>query len=305
MSTNLRENGAAAVIAAAPEPHSTVASPVIQQLTGGYEEEVLGFLSERPLHTVSMMEMILENGLVSPLNRGDFYAARDDAGRINGVAIIGHATLIEARTDKALKAFAHLAQQNTRTHLIRIEKEKTERFLNYFKTAEPAPRHVCREILFVQREFINESEPVSELRPATLDDLDLVLEVNAQMIEGECGVNPLQTDPAGFRKRTARRVEHGRIWVWIKDGRLIFKTDIISATPQAAYLEGVYVNSQERGKGYGLRCFTQLSNHLLKSTKSLCLLVNENNQAAINFYHKAGYTPEGCYDTVYLHGKNS
>ncbi|PYS80708.1 MAG: DUF4081 domain-containing protein, partial [Acidobacteria bacterium] len=44
----------------------------------------------------------------------------------------------------------------------------------------------------------------------------------------ETGVNPLETDPAGFRERCARRITQGRVWVCVKDGRLLFKADVIS-----------------------------------------------------------------------------
>ena len=299
MSTNLAESGATQV-ATASQLHSMIATLTTEQLTGESEAEVLSFLAERPIHTVCMVGMILENGLVSALNRGAFYACRDAAGQLEGVALIGHATFIEARSETVLAAFAHLAQNNTRAHLIRGEQEMIERFLNYFKPVGFTPRLVRRELLFEQRQSVMVNEPVNNLRPATLDDLDLVLEVNAAMIYEECGVNPLRTDHIGFRQRTARRIQQGRIWVWVENGRLIFKTDVISATPEVQYLEGVHVNSEERGKGYGLRCFTQLCTHLLQHTKSICLLVNEQNRMAINFYYKAGYKLQGCYDTIYL-----
>lgn len=299
MSINPAETGAAP-IATDSQLHSMIATITTEHLTSESEAEVLTFLAERPIHTVCMAGMILENGLVSPLNRGDFYACRDEAGQMEGVAFIGHATFIEARSEATLEAFANLAQHNTRAHLIRGEQEMIERFLSYFMPIGFKPKLICRELLYVQRESVPAREPVNNLRPATLDDLELVLEVNAAMIYEECGVNPLQSDQAGFRQRTARRIQQGRIWVWVEDGRLIFKTDVISATPEVMYLEGVHINSQERGKGYGLRCFTQLCNHLLQHTKSLCLLVNERNQTAISFYGKAGYEQQGCYDTIYL-----
>jgi predicted GNAT family acetyltransferase len=272
----------------------------VQLTTNEDKAEALGFLARRPLHTVSMTALILENGLVSPMNRGAFYACRNEAGQLEGVALIGHATLIEAHSDNALKAFAHLAQDNPRAHLIRGEQEMIERFWTHYTPVGCVPRLVCRELLLELRQPVPVREPVRNLRPATLDDLETVLAVNAEMIYEECGVNPLKTDLTGFRLRTARRIELGRIWVWIQNGRLIFKTDVMSSTPEVIYLEGVHVNPEERGKGYGFRCFSQLCQQLLLRTRSICLLVNEHNQAAINFYNKAGYTRQGCYDTVYL-----
>src|SRR5688500_475042 len=77
----------------------------VHPLTDEHKAEVLDFLSARPLHTVFLAGFIRDNGLVSLLNRGTFYAARGREGRLEGVALIGHATLIEARTDAALEAF--------------------------------------------------------------------------------------------------------------------------------------------------------------------------------------------------------
>src|ERR1044072_1572602 len=72
--------------------------------------EVLAFLSERPAHTFGMMGLIRDNGLVSPKNRGSFYACRDLRGNIDGVALIGYNTLLETRSDDSIRAFAHLAR---------------------------------------------------------------------------------------------------------------------------------------------------------------------------------------------------
>ena len=89
----------------------------VRALCQGEETEVLDFLSARPLHTVYMAGFILDNGLVSPLNRGTFYGYRDHTGRLRGVALIGHATLIEARIDAALAAFARAADQTVEIEL--------------------------------------------------------------------------------------------------------------------------------------------------------------------------------------------
>src|SRR5437667_3414733 len=67
----------------------------ISELFEGQETEVLDFLAARPLHSVFMASQIRDNGLVSPHNRGSFYACRDRQGQLEGIALLGHATLIE------------------------------------------------------------------------------------------------------------------------------------------------------------------------------------------------------------------
>ncbi|HEX8096822.1 MAG TPA: hypothetical protein VF507_02245, partial [Pyrinomonadaceae bacterium] len=89
---------------------TAVPAVTVGPLTNEHKAEVLDFLAARPLHTVIMTGHIQDNGLESPNNRGTFYGCRNSAGRLEGVALIGHATLIEARTDEALRAFAKVAQ---------------------------------------------------------------------------------------------------------------------------------------------------------------------------------------------------
>lgn len=273
------------------------ASPIVT-LAEEHKAEVLAFLSERPLHTVYLAGYILDNGIVSPLNRGSFYGYRNAAGKLEGVALIGHATLFEIRSDEALAAFASLAQSSPRTHMLMGEMEKVEHFWNLYVEGGQAPRLICRELLFEQRFPVEVKKPVFGLRRATLRDLEMLLPIHARMAFEESGVNPLEKDSNGFRLRCARRIEQGRVWVLIENGRLIFKADIISDTPDVVYLEGIYVDPEERGNGIGRRCLSQLTRNLLARTKTVSLLVNEMNQAASTFYAKAGFRLRAQYDTI-------
>jgi predicted GNAT family acetyltransferase len=263
------------------------------------EREVLSFLAVRPIHTVIMAGLIRDNGLVSPLNRGTFYSCRDAAGRLEGVALIGHLTMVETKSEEVIELFAELAQQHHATHVILGEQETVEQFLRFYAPTHGQMRLAARELLLEQSWPIEVLEAVN-LRLATLEDAEEVVRVHAQLAFQENGVNPMTKDPIGFRQRTERRIKQGRVWVWMEEGLLIFKADISNDTPEAVYLEGIYVNPEQRGKGYGTRCISQLSRNLLSSTGVVCLLVNEDNKEAIECYRKAGFRLHGRYDTVYL-----
>lgn len=264
------------------------------------ENEVLKFLAQRPVHTVGMVGFIQDNGLVSALNRGTFYGCRNREGQLEGVALIGHATLIETTTDRALEALAGIAQTCTTAHMILGEKERIADFWNCYAGAGQEMRRACRELLFELQWPVEAHERIQDLRLATAADLDLVMPIQARMAFDESGVNPLVRDPEGFRQRCARRIEQGRTWVWIENGELIFKADILSDTSSVIYLEGVWINSERRSQGYGLRCMSQLARTLLSRTRSLCVLVNENNKEAHTFYQRAGYKFRSVYDTIFL-----
>ncbi|HEX8558654.1 MAG TPA: GNAT family N-acetyltransferase [Pyrinomonadaceae bacterium] len=267
------------------------------------EAEVLDFLAERPAPTVVMRGLIRDNGLESPFNRGAFYACRDREGRLEGVALVGHATFVEARTAGALRAFAELAQGERAAHMILGEQEMVQQFWGHYAPAGQRPRLFCRELLFEQRWPVRACEPVEGLRLATLEDLMLVMPVHAAMAYEESGVNPLDVDLQGFRLRCARRIENGRVWVLVEGGELVFKADVASETPECAYAEGVYVEPASRQKGLGLRCLSQLGRTLLGRSESVCALVNEQNLVAQALFLKAGYRLRGYYDTIFLEQK--
>lgn len=262
--------------------------------------EVLAFLAEQPVHTVCIAGLIRDNGFSSPHNRGTFYGCRNSEGRLEGVALIGHAILLDARTDRANQEFGLLAQTFQRTHIVLGEKDKIETFWNYYADAGQEMRLACRELLFELRRAMQIREEVEGLRLATIEDLDQIAPIQAAMAEEESGMNPLEIDPEGFRARCLRRIEMGRVWVLEQDGVLMFKADIQADTPDVIYLEGIWVNPIDRNKGLGRKCLRQLGHQLLTRTKVICVLVNEENKRAHTFYRMCNFKMRGVYDSIFL-----
>jgi ribosomal protein S18 acetylase RimI-like enzyme len=302
---------AAAVAGAVPAP------PAVRPLDEARREEVLAFLSAGTVDNIYMSGLVRDNGIESDANRGTFYGAFARDGALEGVALIGHFTLVEARTERALAAFAALAQAHPSAHMIVGSPEKIDGFWRHYGAGGQQPRLFCRELFFERRdapgadgeddcEIGGAGRPAARaLRPATAEDLDLIAPVQASMIYDESGVNPLARDAAGFRARLARRVAAGRVWVLVEAGRLVFKVDVMAETPEAAYLEGLYVHPDERGRGCGRRCLDALSRTLLGRSRAVCLVVNEQNKAAQSFFFKAGFKLRGLYDSIYLAPKTS
>ncbi|MCM3901754.1 MAG: GNAT family N-acetyltransferase [Pyrinomonadaceae bacterium] len=297
MSTSLLQGEINVSLVAGP---NVTAPGLLVELTKQNEAETLRFLAVRPIHTVFMSSIISDNGVASPLNRGAFYGYRNHEGQLEGVALIGHATLIETERPECIEAFARFARRCSPTHLIRGEQEKVESFWNYYSDTEQAARLVCREFLLRRQTIPTNVDVVPGLRQATAADLEMVITANDSMACQENGTSPLAKDSAGFRERSIRRIRQGRVWVVVENNQLLFKTDIIAQTPQAAYLEGVYVDPGRRGKGFGLKCVRQLTEYLLMRVGSLCLTVNEKFPRALTFYERAGFDIASRYDTIYL-----
>jgi predicted GNAT family acetyltransferase len=263
-------------------------------------DEVMAFLSLRPIHTVFMAGLILDNGLASPLNRGEFYGHRNSKGELEAVALIGQKNVIEAHTETAFETLSALALTHPRLQLIRGEEKRMQLLLAHLKRTSREPRLICRELLLEQTSVSEGFEPVEALCNATLQDIGQVMSINAAMAFEENGTNPLKRDLKGMTERTRRRIERGRVWVLAEAGRIIFKAEVISIMPEAIFLEGVYVHPQERGRGVASRCLTQLGSILLQRSPSITLVVNQENRRALALYQKLNYQFRSLYLTVYF-----
>jgi GNAT superfamily N-acetyltransferase len=275
------------------------ASLAVEPLSNGREEETLAFLAERPVHTFVLSGFIRDNGLESPRHRGSFYSCRDEEGRLAGVALFGHATLFEARSRDAIVNLSRFARTLPAPHIIGGDPAEVELFwTNYASPDEPTP-NVVRSLVYELRHPVEVPPPAPELRPAELSMLEEVARVHAEIAFSASGVNPLEVDREGFMRRTAHRIELGRVWVCASEGKLNFKADVVSETTEVIYLEGVYVAPCERGKGFGLRCLAQLNLELLKRARSVVVLVVEDNAPAISLYRRAGFKLHGHHHMIF------
>jgi len=138
----------------------------------------------------------------------------------------------------------------------------------------------------------------SGLRAATPSDFDLLMPACAATHEGEIGVNPLRTDAEGFRRRTRQQIEDGRSWLWLEDGKILFKAEASAWTPQAVQLQQVWVDPDVRNRGYGQRGLRDLIRLLLDEVPRVCLFVRADNPAGIHVYERVGMDRVGSYRSL-------
>jgi len=262
----------------------------ICRLTNDNELEVMSFLSIRPVHTVVMTSFIIDNGMESDLNRGAFYGYRNADGNLEGVALIGHSTLVEARTEKAMHALAITARHSeTPIHLIMSDGKAAETFWSYFSGGVSEPRLRCAEELFELNFPFLVKKCKWEVRYAKMDELEKIAVAQAEVALLESGIDPMVRDREGFLKRVARRIEQNRIFVVVENGELIFKADVVARTGDVAYLEGVYVHPDHRGEGVGSSCLSEVGLRLLNEVQNVCLLTNVKFKGAHRSFMKAGF----------------
>lgn len=271
-------------------------------LTEFDKEEVLAFLAQRPVHTVVMTSMIHDNGIENVQNRGKFFGYRNESGRLEGVALIGHTTLVEAHSEEALRALALSARTSeTPIHIMMSDGDSIKTFWQYLTGGMKEPRLICSERLFEINFPLMVRENVPNLRLASEAELMPIAEAHAEVAFEESGVDPLVKDREGFLKRVARRIDQQRVWVVFDDeGKLVFKADVVAETPEVKYLEGIYVHPEYRGQGIGADCLSQLSRTLLEEVQYVCLLSNEEFQSAHRTYLKAGFKSQDSCVTIFV-----
>lgn len=273
----------------------------VSLLTESERTEILRFLDQRPVHTVAMSSFILDNGVESELNRGEFYGFRNSGGDLEGVALIGHTTLVEARTQEALAALAITAKSSkTPIHLIMSSGNDAHSFWNQLTDYGKKPSLSFTELLFE----VGFPFPVQncdlELRMARKEEVLAIAEAHAEVAEIETGRNPMLRDRDGFISRVMRRIEQDRIFVVFDGDKLVFKADVISETGKAAYLEGIYVAPEYRSKGIGAKLLSNVCLRLLDRVENVCLLSNIAFKDAHRCFYKAGMRSTDACTTLFV-----
>ncbi|MDQ6786391.1 MAG: GNAT family N-acetyltransferase [Acidobacteriota bacterium] len=273
----------------------------LQQLTETERQEVLEFLKLRPVQTVVLASFIQDNGMESADNRGKFYGYRNAEGILEGVALIGHTTLVESRSENSLMAFALAARSSeTPVHVMMSDGKTIDTFWQHYAGDNSQPRLTCNELLFELEFPFLVQECKWNVRLAKAEELVSVAEAHAEVAFIESGVDPMLKDREGFLKRTLRRIEQERTFVVYEGDKLVFKADIVAETADVIYLEGIYVSPDYRGQGVGSSCLSKLSLDLLERVEHICLLSNVDFKGAHRSFLKAGYKNTDCSTTMFV-----
>ncbi len=146
-----------------------------------------------------------------------------------------------------------------------------------------------------------ERAPDAKVRRVRMDEIDVLYPASVAMFTEEVGVSPEDNGRDAYRARVAALVAQGRVFARIEGGRVLFKAEIGSRTPQAAQLQGVYVDRELRGQGIASRGVASMLRTVLgEGCPAVTLYVNADNVAAHRAYVRAGFRRTGTFATVLL-----
>jgi GNAT superfamily N-acetyltransferase len=248
-------------------------------------EKVLGFCAEDPIERV-FLEDVARRGF------GRFGAV-EDGTTLSALCYFG-ANVVPS--GQGCEAFAGETAMR-RTRMIIGDERAVGELWDEAKSVMPEPREDRRGQPVYVLDEPPDGEP-SGVRSATLHDLELLLPACAATHEEELGVDPMQRDPEGFRRRTVSQIQEGRSWLWAEDRKILFKAEASAWTPSAVQLQQVWVDPAVRRRGYGRRGLVELCRLLLERTPTVCLFVRPENEPAIRLYEGVGMRRVGTYRSV-------
>jgi ribosomal protein S18 acetylase RimI-like enzyme len=238
-------------------------------------EQILDFCAREPVERV-FLEDVARRGL------GHFTAVAEDGG----LSALCHVGANVVPSGQGCSDFATVAASG-RARMIIGEEGAVDDLWRAACTALPRPRE-DRPGQPVYELTESPGSGDTRLRPAVLDDLELLVPACATAHQEELGIDPLHRDPDGFRWRTRSQIEEARPWVWEEEGRILFKAEASAWTPSAVQLQQVWVDPAARNRGYGKRGMRDLCRLLLAQVPSVCLFVRAENAAAIRVYESIG-----------------
>lgn len=138
------------------------------------------------------------------------------------------------------------------------------------------------------------------VRPARLDELELVWPAAVHMYTEEVGVSPLEEDGGrAHRARLTNLVRTGRTYIRVADGHVIFKADLAVITRHTVQVQGVWVAPTWRGRGIGTAAMAAVVRDALRRVApTVSLYVNDYNEPARRVYARCGFQQVGTLATV-------
>lgn len=142
-------------------------------------------------------------------------------------------------------------------------------------------------------------EPNPSLRPARIEDFDIVLPASAAMFEEELGYSPLSGGGGYYRSRVRQMLRNGHTFIDVDQyGEVIFKADLGTVTSLASQIQGVWINPRYRGQSLAAGYMAAVVNHALTFAPVVSLYVNDFNEPAMRTYERVGFRQYGTFATI-------
>jgi predicted GNAT family acetyltransferase len=139
------------------------------------------------------------------------------------------------------------------------------------------------------------------VRPARLDELDLVLPAATSMFTEEIGYPPFFGSDRAYRAALAALIRNGPTFDRVEDGEVVFKADVGSLALGGAQVQGVWLHPDLRGQGLAVPAMAAVVEQVLGGlADQVSLYVNDFNAPARATYARCGFEQVGEFRTILL-----
>jgi hypothetical protein len=139
------------------------------------------------------------------------------------------------------------------------------------------------------------------VRPATPDEVDLVMPAAAHMFTAEIGYPPYSGSGHAYRMSLLALIERQHTYVVIEDGEVLFKADVGSVALGCAQIQGVWLAPRLRGRGLAVPAMAAVVEQVMERRAPwVTLYVNDFNTSARATYASVGFEDVGSFSTVLL-----
>jgi uncharacterized protein len=139
------------------------------------------------------------------------------------------------------------------------------------------------------------------VRPATADEVDLVMPAAAHMFAGEIGYAPYSGSGAAYRSALLALIDRGHTFVVVEGREVVFKADVGSVALGCAQIQGVWLAPRLRGQGLAVPLMAATVEQVMHTRAPwVTLYVNDFNESARATYRHVGFEDVGAFSTVLL-----
>lgn len=275
------------------------------QLGPEHAPAVLAYCARAPHWCTFIAGWVTEGGLAEnpSVPRGWLLAQLDVLGQVEGVAYFSDTGIVmpALTSQTAERDVVRIAQRNPAAVRVLVgERGQVSRIWRGLAANGCRARQVRDQRGYVVSAHSFVPSGTLPLEPASDGCLDQLVAASAAMAREEAKDDPHRRNPTLFRERIRERVLRGRDFVFIEQGRLLFKSNVAAISSLGGQIEGIYTMPDARRDGLGTRGTSAVTQWVLDRAEQAFLLVNEDNTPAQRIYERLGYRHVMDSQTVFL-----
>jgi len=261
--------------------------------------EALDLLTSDPVTNLFVTSRVRQSGL-DPFRLGCEIWGYERQGRLVALCHAG-SNLVPVGDPAGLEHFVEKVGPRRRASSIMGDAELTIDFWNRLTNRWGPVWGAARDVRPHQPLMVMDTAPTcavdDRVRRIGQDDFDSYFEAAARMYTEEVGTSPL--DPSrSYESYVRRLITEGKAFGIVEDGRVIFKSDIGSATGSICQIQGVWLDPVLRGRGLSEPAMARVVELCRDHFGLVSLYVNDYNVRARRLYERIGFRTVGELATV-------